>query len=166
MSDEKPRQEGTTEEILASIRRRIVSGGEGSGMSGSDGKSTASGPAPEPGHAPSAGDAAAHQDVLDLTEVVRDPGAPEGATPAEEPLVSAATAALATETFGALAKALGREPEAIRHIPLGQGRSLEDLVREMIRPMLREWLDRNLPPMVERLVGKEIQRMVRRAEDQ
>ena len=30
------------------------------------------------------------------------------------------------------------------------GRNLEDIVKEMLRPMLKEWLDKNLPPMVER----------------
>ena len=38
--------------------------------------------------------------------------------------------------------------------------SLEGLVRELLRPMLAEWLDRNLPPMVERLVAAEIARIV------
>ena len=33
----------------------------------------------------------------------------------------------------------------------GNGKTVEDLVKEMLRPMLKEWLDRNLPPMVERL---------------
>ncbi len=35
---------------------------------------------------------------------------------------------------------------------------------QLIRPMLREWLDENLPPLVERLVQKEIRHLVRRAE--
>ncbi|WP_226638150.1 DUF2497 domain-containing protein [Novosphingobium profundi] len=38
--------------------------------------------------------------------------------------------------------------------------SLEDLTRELLRPALAEWLDRNLPPMVERLVADEIARIV------
>ena len=38
--------------------------------------------------------------------------------------------------------------------------SLEGLVRDMLRPMLAEWLDKNLPPMVERLVAAEIARIV------
>ncbi|MGB8632839.1 MAG: DUF2497 domain-containing protein [Xanthobacteraceae bacterium] len=35
-------------------------------------------------------------------------------------------------------------------------RTLQDLVQEMLRPMLKSWLDDNLPPMVERLVRTEI----------
>ena len=40
-------------------------------------------------------------------------------------------------------------------------RTLEDLVREMLRPMLKTWLDDNLPGMVERLVRAEIERVSR-----
>jgi uncharacterized protein len=42
--------------------------------------------------------------------------------------------------------------------------TLEGMVREMLRPMLKEWLDRNLPYLIERLVKKEIDLMVNRAE--
>ena len=38
-------------------------------------------------------------------------------------------------------------------------RTLQDLVREMLRPMLKSWLDDNLPTLVERLVLAEIERM-------
>jgi len=40
-------------------------------------------------------------------------------------------------------------------------RTLEDLVRDMLRPMLKNWLDDNLPGMVERLVRAEIERVSR-----
>ena len=38
--------------------------------------------------------------------------------------------------------------------------SLEDLVRDLLRPALAQWLDTNLPPLVERLVAEEIARIV------
>ncbi len=41
-------------------------------------------------------------------------------------------------------------------------RTLEDLVKDMLRPMLKSWLDQNLPVMVERLVRQEIERVVRK----
>lgn len=44
-------------------------------------------------------------------------------------------------------------------------RTIEDLVKEVMRPMIREWLDDNLPALVERLVGREIERLTREAED-
>jgi uncharacterized protein len=40
-------------------------------------------------------------------------------------------------------------------------RTLEDLVQDMLRPMLKDWLDENLPTMVERLVRAEIERVAR-----
>ena len=42
--------------------------------------------------------------------------------------------------------------------------TLESMVRTMLRPLLKEWLDRNLPYLIERLVKKEIDLMVNRAE--
>ncbi|MFZ5783860.1 MAG: DUF2497 domain-containing protein [Pseudomonadota bacterium] len=42
------------------------------------------------------------------------------------------------------------------------GKTLEDLVKEALRPMLQEWLDRNLPQIVERHVEREIVRLTRR----
>ncbi len=40
-------------------------------------------------------------------------------------------------------------------------RTLEDLVKEMLRPMLKAWLDDNLPGLVERIVKAEIERVSR-----
>ena len=43
----------------------------------------------------------------------------------------------------------------------GSGNTLEDLVRELLKPMLKNWLDENLPPIAERMVAKEIARLAR-----
>jgi hypothetical protein len=43
--------------------------------------------------------------------------------------------------------------------PSGTSVTLEDLTRELLRPMLKDWLDANLPPMVERIVRDEIRKM-------
>lgn len=52
--------------------------------------------------------------------------------------------------------------DQLAHTILGQqSRTLEDLVQEMLRPMLRHWLDDNLPVLVERLVREEIERVSR-----
>ncbi len=67
------------------------------------------------------------------------------------PLLSSATIAAVDSAFNALA-----------HTVLVQNaRTLEDLVREMLRPMLKTWLDDNLPGLVERLVRAEIERVAR-----
>jgi cell pole-organizing protein PopZ len=69
----------------------------------------------------------------------------------EGPLISAAASAAVNSAFGTLA-----------HTMLVQNsRTLEDLVKEMLRPMLKAWLDDNLPNMVERLVRAEIERVAR-----
>ena len=51
---------------------------------------------------------------------------------------------------------------SLAHTVLGQNaRTLEDIVREMLRPLLKTWLDDNLPGLVERLVRAEIERVSR-----
>jgi cell pole-organizing protein PopZ len=82
----------------------------------------------------------------------------------DERLVSDTAAAAATATFAELARTMAQEPSSSGNMPLGSGRTLEDLVKEMLRPMLKDWLDRNLPPMVEHMVRRELDRMTRKAE--
>ena len=68
-----------------------------------------------------------------------------------EGLISASTTAAVDSAFNTLA-----------HTVLVQNaRTLEDLVREMLRPLLKNWLDDNLPGLVERLVRAEIERVSR-----
>ncbi|GEO80099.1 hypothetical protein ROR02_02300 [Pararhodospirillum oryzae] len=60
-----------------------------------------------------------------------------------------------------LASAVARE----RTVGLGNGNlTLEEIVREVLRELVKEWLDLNLPTLTERLVQKEIERLVHRAE--
>ena len=49
--------------------------------------------------------------------------------------------------------------ELAQTVLVENGRTLQDLVREMLRPTLKSWLDDNLPTLVERLVLAEIERM-------
>lgn len=72
--------------------------------------------------------------------------------PASEPIVSAKVAEASRAPLDTLSK-LVVKPET------PGGDTLEGLVREMLRPMLREWLDQNLPAMVEGMVAKEIARI-------
>lgn len=44
--------------------------------------------------------------------------------------------------------------------------TLEDIVREILNPMLRDWMDQNLPPMVERIVQKELEKLARQVMDE
>ena len=81
--------------------------------------------------------------------------------PASEPspLVAPEAAAAAASSVGALMRTLASERNAQIH---RGGPTIEDLVREEIRPLLKQWLDANLPPLVERLVRAEIERVVGR----
>lgn len=75
-------------------------------------------------------------------------------------LIGPATAAAAAASVGSLLRAVSSE----RSAPVYRGGpSIEDVVREEIRPILKEWLDHHLPPLVERLVRAEIERVVNRA---
>jgi len=69
----------------------------------------------------------------------------------EARLISSATSAAVDSAFNTLAQT----------VLVQNARTLEDLVREMLRPMLKSWLDDNLPGMVERLVRAEIERVAR-----
>jgi cell pole-organizing protein PopZ len=116
-----------------------------------------------PPPATSAGDGAAAPVILEPVEdepefaverisIMTMPNAPlPTPSPGASPLMSAETDAVVHNAFDQLAGImLGRE-----------SRTLEDIVKEMMRPMLRDWLDDNLPPLVERLVREEIQRVSR-----
>jgi hypothetical protein len=71
----------------------------------------------------------------------------------------AAAEAAATSVAGLLRTLIAeRQQVAVQRT----GPTLEDLVREEIRPLLKAWLDINLPPLVERLVRAEIERVVGR----
>lgn len=79
------------------------------------------------------------------------------------PLMSETQAASAAETLAGLSDALTQG----QGIQLGSSdKTLEQIVKDLLRPMLQTWLDRNLPPLVEKLVKKEIEKLVNRAEDQ
>jgi cell pole-organizing protein PopZ len=85
------------------------------------------------------------------TEYVRDPSQESFGGEIDEGLVSSATTAAVDSAFNALAQT----------VLVQNARTLEDLVREMLRPMLKTWLDDNLPGLVERLVRAEIERVSR-----
>jgi uncharacterized protein len=133
------------------------------------------------------GDASASADVFDLTESMQSKPAALKAvestpevdfsepTVAEEQVAPAGEAPQPrTADFGSLplsdrallspraTAAVDTAFNSLAHTVLSQNaRTLEDLVREMLKPMLKSWLDDNLPNMVERLVRAEIERVSR-----
>jgi cell pole-organizing protein PopZ len=181
----EPNQEPTMEEILASIRR-IIS--EDDAPPETPDHAPAPAPAaaapahpepepeplvesfahepehhPEPPHAPMAH--AEEDSVLELTERVEPEthgdidvyAAPDHPAPAfgqreEEPLVAAATAGVAASAFGHLAQTIAMPRD---------GRTLEDVVRELLNPLLKAWLDQHLPEIVQAKVEAEVERIAR-----
>ena len=67
------------------------------------------------------------------------------------PLMSHSTVNAVDSAFNALAQT----------VLSNNARTLEDLVKEMLRPLLKAWLDDNLPNMVEKIVRAEIERVSR-----
>jgi uncharacterized protein len=76
-------------------------------------------------------------------------------------VVSQPTAGASADVLAQLAKAILDRRDIVVG---GRDVTLEGMVREMLRPLLKEWLDRNLPYLIERLVRKEIDSMINRAE--
>ncbi|MCS0504685.1 DUF2497 domain-containing protein [Ancylobacter sp. GSK1Z-4-2] len=70
-----------------------------------------------------------------------------------ERLVSGATNNAVSAAFGSLARTVA-----------SNSRTVDDLVAEAVRPMLKEWLDEHLPELVERLVRAEIERVARQGQ--
>lgn len=136
--------EPSLEEILASIKKVIAEDGR------KPRRPAQPRPAPARQEKPS-------EDILELTESVEPQAAEAGGEP---PLISAAGERSMRESLAVLATLTdpGVSPQIVRS---GET-SLEGMVREMLRPMLAEWLDRNLPDMVEALVAKEIGRITGR----
>lgn len=85
----------------------------------------------------------------------------------EDSLVSDQAVSAATSSLAALASTVQIERLASMPVtPLGNaGRTLEDIVVELMRPILKEWLDKNLPALVDRHVQKEVERIARRIQD-
>jgi cell pole-organizing protein PopZ len=92
------------------------------------------------------------------------PGAVQssGVSAEHDGLMGPDSAAAATASVGSLLRSLSSERATQVH---RNGPTIEDLVREEIRPLLKTWLDLHLPPLVERVVRQEIERLAGRAND-
>ena len=125
-------------------------------------------------------------DILELTNIVAEepieeppPPPPPYRAPEPEPvrwqepepprrdyererLVSDSTAAISSATIAGLAQQLGRNRRADVYLS-DRAVTLEEITKEVLKPMLQGWLDEHLPGLVERLVREEIQRISRDA---
>jgi cell pole-organizing protein PopZ len=173
---EQTSQEPTMEEILASIRRIIseddAPAGETEEAAAAAEPAVETEPQAEPEAEPVQAAApepepVVEEEPLELTEKVESHGDLDVvATPAPEPiaeptppppargetLVGDRAASAAASSFGALSAAI--------LMPRSE-RTLEDVVRELLRPMLQQWLDDNLPGIVQQAVEAEVDRIAR-----
>jgi cell pole-organizing protein PopZ len=101
------------------------------------------------------------QDDLEFTETAAaravhrrpafEPPPFESSAPPAQQILSRSTVSAVESAFNSLANT----------VLSNNARTLEDLVKEMLRPMLKSWLDDNLPGLVERIVKAEIERVSR-----
>ncbi len=193
MPDNASDQEPSIEEILASIRQIISDDDEQVAPVEAEApppppppaKKAAPPPPPPPEPEP-------EEEVLELTESMREtprqpievdlreieaeinarldepePGPepePYEEIMSKEPIISGQTAASA---LGSMTKLAGRMPVSrTGDYRKYDGVTLEDIVHELLHPMLKEWMDKNLPDLVERLVQRELEKLARRARDE
>ena len=190
-ADKQPDQEPSIEEILASIRQIISDDDDKEGAAD---EPVVMAPPPHPAPVPKAKEPEPEpvfeepeeeedeeEDVLELTESMAEPlpeedpitidlqeMAEEAPLEVEMPPKNNSVSDILTETarastISSMAKLAGNMP-ITRHREYGNI-TLEDLVREMLHPMLKDWLSDNLPPMVERVVQKELEKLARQAQD-
>ncbi len=80
-------------------------------------------------------------------------------------LFSAPAAEATTEAFSRLLGNIPVEREENKRLYADGRITLEDITKDLLRPMLRQWVDDHLPSMVERLVEKELEKLARQARD-
>jgi len=178
MTDQNAQQqEPSMEEILASIRRIISEDGEEAPQAAKPADAPAAAPQAEPAVE---ADEADEPDVLELTEVVEEhaPPPPAGrrmveeevrARPAsrliEEAPLTADEAALVSQTVANRTQASVAELVAAMGstAPVGgRDTTVVDIVKTLLRPLLKDWLDQHLAGMVDEIVREEIERVVGR----
>ncbi len=182
MSEIKNVPEPSMEEILSSIRRiiadeqdeagqprvaagsptappseedvleltEVVPGGDASTGSTAAGKTDVPTPPTATASHGGAGPSGREKDAMD-----------KGSSTGDEALVSAAAASASTNALTKLARAATSNDKAPAGAP---GKTIEELVVELMRPVLKDWLDQNLAPIVERVVEQEVKKLARRAE--
>jgi cell pole-organizing protein PopZ len=185
MSADSAQREPTMEEILASIRR-IISEEDKPAEAGGDvldlqpppppvaevkAPPPQPAPAPAPAPPPAPKPSRAIEDDLMVVEQEQEaappppapvakpaPPAPkaEWTPPSAGPSETLVSPPVASQAAGALGKLMGS-------MMVSGGGTLDDVVRELLKPMLKEWLDDNLPQLVEAEVAKEIDRIRRLA---
>jgi cell pole-organizing protein PopZ len=158
-------KEPSMEEILSSIKRIIAEEGEEAVQAAprrTRAEAKAAAPVPVFEAAP------AVEEVLELTDEVAEEiamPAPKAAAAASAPSpasVSSDESILSVESEVAARHSLSALSSMLVAPKDGQDNTLDGLVRSMLKPMLKDWLDQRLPALVEEMVAKEIARITGR----
>ena len=135
MAMQTPGREPSMEDILASIKKVIAEEKELRDA------------LPDSALAAAEGAGVEDEDVLELDQ-------PLAATRSAEPLLDEQAAGHSRQAFEQLQTVAASTPSA--------GNPLEDMIREMLRPLLKQWLDEQLPAMIDEHVKREIARITGR----
>lgn len=97
-------------------------------------------------------------------DILKNIDAMLGTTPApvmnaDDSLLSTSAAEAAAHAFKSLKRPQVESAPIVDSVAFRSGTTVEDLMVELMRPMLKAWLDTNLPPLVERIVEREIKKL-------
>lgn len=148
--------EPAVEDILESIKKVIARDSREAAVEGRRQRAPATRTATPP--AEDVLDLAVSARFLDDEDEAADAEPTIGAADGEEPLVTPESRSAMRESLAALA--MMAQPRVQPQLVRSGETSVEDLLRELLRPALAEWLDQHLPDLVERLVAAEIARIV------
>ncbi|MFM7027177.1 MAG: DUF2497 domain-containing protein [Chakrabartia sp.] len=141
-------QDPSMEEILSSIKKIIAEDNAKAAPARPRGRAPDA-PAPDAPLADAPAPVAASDAVLELTQNLSDSPSP--------PILSDDAAAASLQALSNLSR-LVVKPD----VPGSD--TLEGLVRDLLKPMLKDWLDAHLPEIVERMVAQEVARITRQAQ--
>ena len=152
-------KEPSMEEILSSIRRILSHEEETANQE--DLKTTVSSSALE----------SANEDVMELTEQMRVEDKKSETTDVEETgsdipdgmvLLSEEAVQASTDHLAQFVSSVSQEKKQPSFASAVNSNNLEDIVTALLRPYLKEWLDTNLPAIVEKVVQKEVQQLAQK----
>lgn len=154
-------KEPSMEEILASIRRIISEEGEGAPAPSPINEAPAPDPfddLPDDEDMLEDADPDVASEVLELTTFA-ERAKPSRSAPMAMPMAANEAPLVSDETLATTNQYLNSLSGMLMRNYAGAENTLEGVVREMLRPMLKEWLDSNLPDIVEQMVAREISRI-------
>lgn len=172
MADVKTEQEPSIEEILESIRQIISDDAPAAEVAAAPAPAAPE-PAPPPPPPKPEPKKPVSEAVIDLTDRVDAPPVPEidmqEIEVVQEEFVPDSSEGLLSDhaadvSAAAMARLFAGNVAVERDLPGRVGNvTLEDIVRDMMRPMVKSWLDQNMPRIVEKMVAKEVEKISRLA---